>query len=311
VLRADLELRQLRVLLAVLDSGGYSRAASALTLAQSTVSETIASLERSLGAPLLRREGRSVFPTEAGEVLVGYARKLVALAAEAAAKTRLAHDHARPPLVLGAADSIGSYLLPAALASLRATHPHARTSVRTGACDEIRGWLREGKIELGLLIEPLRGRAKRTGASSVLGESQLVLCGRPRAGAFGARELRRATVHMDGQEGLYQNALRASLHGAGAPMPPVHAAGSMEGVKRAVLSSADAVGVLPAFVVATEVGRGELVLLPLDPPLPLLRIEAIWQGGRASAPRALVTDLLALLRGALAAPRGAPRRARR
>src|SRR5438105_15278451 len=94
-----LELRQLRVFLAVLDAAGYSRAAAAMGLSQSTVSEAVASLERALGVPLLRREGRRVVPTGPGEILRGFALKLVSLAAEAAAATRLAFDEARPQLV--------------------------------------------------------------------------------------------------------------------------------------------------------------------------------------------------------------------
>ena len=296
----ELELRQLRVLLAVVDAAGYSRGATALGLSQSTVSESMASLERTVGARLLSRQGRKVVPTEAGRVLVAYARKLVALAAEATATTALAGDRSRPPLVIGANDSIGSYLLPAALASLRAKHPHAHATIRTGQCDEIRAWLESGKIEIGLLTEPA-GARPTPHAAALIGHSPLVMCSRPRTVGVGAQELRRFTVHMDVQGGFYQSALRTCLRRAGAPTPDVNAAGSIEGVKRTVLSSEDALGVLPAFVIAAEVARGEIQILKLDPPLPDLRLRAVWQGGKAAEPRALVTDLLAQLRDALAA----------
>jgi len=307
----ELELRQLRVFLAVVEVAGYSRAATALGLSQSTVSEAIASLERTLGATLLRREGRRVVPTDPGEVLRGFAQKLVALAAEAAAKTSMAADTATPQLAIGAADSLGSYLLPDALARLRAARPQSRATIRTGDCEEIRAWVQDGEVEVGLVIEPVMARTKDRG-EALIGHCPLILCGRPRAGNFGALELRRCAVHIAGLEGLYHKALRTCLRRAGAPMPPLHAGGSIEGVKRAVLSSPDAVGVLPSFAVAPELEQGELQVLKLDPPLPMLRVAAVWQGGKRTVPRPLVTELVTLLGAALSgASSSAPRRRER
>jgi DNA-binding transcriptional LysR family regulator len=51
--KTTLELRHLRVPLAVVENGGYTGAARALGVAQSTVSEAVAALERALGAPVL------------------------------------------------------------------------------------------------------------------------------------------------------------------------------------------------------------------------------------------------------------------
>src|SRR5690349_8674113 len=116
----DLELRHLRVFLVVVETGGITRAASALGLSQSTVSENLAALERTIGGALFKRDGRRAAPTEAGTVLVAHARRLLALVTEAVAKTAAAAAQDLTPLVIGAAESIGAYLLPPALAELRA-----------------------------------------------------------------------------------------------------------------------------------------------------------------------------------------------
>src|SRR5678816_3898420 len=102
----DLEVRHCRALLARHASGGVGAAARALGVAQSTVSETLLSLERLLGVPVtVRRTGREATLTAAAEALLPHAQSLVAAseAAVAAARSREA------PLRLGTVESISSF----------------------------------------------------------------------------------------------------------------------------------------------------------------------------------------------------------
>src|ERR1044072_565752 len=62
----DVELRQLRCLVAIVDEGTFTDAAIALGVSQAAVSRTLASLERALGVRLLRRTSRTVTPTGTG-----------------------------------------------------------------------------------------------------------------------------------------------------------------------------------------------------------------------------------------------------
>ena len=67
---------------AVVEAGAYTRAAKSLGLSQSTVSETLSALERRLGSPLFRKsrnKGTGPTLTPAGETLLPYARKTLAL----------------------------------------------------------------------------------------------------------------------------------------------------------------------------------------------------------------------------------------
>src|SRR5438045_163904 len=63
--------------------GGFTRAGERLHRTQSTVSQQIRRLEETFGRPLLHRDGKHVRPTEEGERLLSYARRLLALAEEA------------------------------------------------------------------------------------------------------------------------------------------------------------------------------------------------------------------------------------
>ena len=78
-----MDLRRLEVFAKVAELGSFSRAAEALFLTQPTVSEHVRSLEDALGVQLLDRLGRTTTPTRAGTLLLGYARRMLALAREA------------------------------------------------------------------------------------------------------------------------------------------------------------------------------------------------------------------------------------
>ncbi len=78
-----LDLELLRSFVSVVDSGGFTRAGERVHRTQSTVSQQIKRLEDDIGQPLLNRTSKDVTPTEAGERLLSYARRLLALAEEA------------------------------------------------------------------------------------------------------------------------------------------------------------------------------------------------------------------------------------
>lgn len=73
----DVELRQLRCLVAIVDEGTFTDAAIALGVSQAAASRTLASLERALGVRLLRRTSRAVTPTPIGSRVVSHARRVL------------------------------------------------------------------------------------------------------------------------------------------------------------------------------------------------------------------------------------------
>src|SRR5215469_14847729 len=78
-----LDLDLLRNFVSVVDAGGITRAGERVHRTQSTVSQQIRRLEEGIGRPLLYRNGKEVTPTEEGERLLSYARRILALAEEA------------------------------------------------------------------------------------------------------------------------------------------------------------------------------------------------------------------------------------
>jgi len=74
----DLELRQLRYFIAVMEDHSFRRAAARLYISQPSLSSAITEMERRLGTRLLDRDRHHVAPTEAGRILLAHARRAVA-----------------------------------------------------------------------------------------------------------------------------------------------------------------------------------------------------------------------------------------
>jgi DNA-binding transcriptional LysR family regulator len=95
-----LDLDLLRSFVSVVDTGGFTSAGERVHRTQSTVSQQIRRLEDGLGYPLLHRNGKQATPTEQGERLVSYARRILALEQEA--RDVVARPDSEAPAFLGA-----------------------------------------------------------------------------------------------------------------------------------------------------------------------------------------------------------------
>jgi DNA-binding transcriptional LysR family regulator len=298
-----LELRHLRALLALINEGGYVRAARAIGISQSTLSETIRSLERLVGGALVEKT-RALQLTTVGEALLPYARKMVALESEAMAELSRKTHRLATSVVVCCSESISAYLLPPVLHAIRRRWPNCQLRVQTATCIEIRAGLKRGRFHLGLVCEPLsRGTPQ---GSEVLAESELALFCASESSLAGSEprigELRRRPFHLSDAAGSFAGLVRQYFQAAGCDHPELIATGSVEGVKRAVASDPEALGLLPLFAVEEELRRGSLARVLPRPALPSVVLKALSAPGQAPP---LIEELVQVLRDSLASPESA------
>lgn len=144
-----IDVQRLRVLRAVADHGSFSRAAAALLLTPSAVSQHIAALERSVGAQVVTRSTRGVTLTSAGHIMVGAAESVAAELEQAKQQVeRLSTG--RVQLTVATFTSGGRQLLPSALPRLMATHPSTVLHVREGEPEDTLPLVRQGAVDLAL-----------------------------------------------------------------------------------------------------------------------------------------------------------------
>jgi len=133
--------------------GSVSLAADELHLTQPAVSIQIGALEASAGTPLLQRTGRGVRLTEAGELLAGYASRIVELWREAGEEMATLQGVFSGTLRVGTVTT-AEYLLPPLLVSFIADRPKVKVKLQVGNRDEIVRMLAGQEIDIAIMGRP-------------------------------------------------------------------------------------------------------------------------------------------------------------
>jgi DNA-binding transcriptional LysR family regulator len=154
-----MELRQLRVFVAVAEEGGFSRAAERLHVVQSAVSAGVRSLERELGARLFDRDTRHVALTDAGRALLPEARAVLAASRLALDSVAQVGSGLRGSVMLGTMQAQGMRRVSTAtlIAAFQRDHPGVTIRARhVGGSAEMAHQIRDGRLDLGILSLPDR-----------------------------------------------------------------------------------------------------------------------------------------------------------
>jgi DNA-binding transcriptional LysR family regulator len=152
----DIEL--LRSFVSVVDAGGFTRAGERVHRTQSTVSQQIKRLEDSIGRPLLLRNGKRVSPTEEGERLLSYARRILALAEEA--RDVVARPIPGDIVRLGVPEDFAAYRLAQVLSKFVRSRPEPRLDVRCDLSVSLRRDLARGEFDIALVKRDAGGESE-------------------------------------------------------------------------------------------------------------------------------------------------------
>ncbi|MFF4604578.1 LysR family transcriptional regulator [Streptomyces sp. NPDC001339] len=146
-----MELQQMRYVVAVAETGGFTRAAERCHVVQSALSHQIARLEKELGARLFDRTSRSVRLTAAGEAFVPVARQALQAAERARAEVAAATGEVRGRLAVGAISTVAAVDLARELGAFRTRYPQVRISLQTGMSDLLIERVREGTLDVAFV----------------------------------------------------------------------------------------------------------------------------------------------------------------
>ena len=293
-MKTELELRHLRAFVTVVETGAHARAARELGISQSTVSETLSALERTLGVAVFLKGAKRSMPTRAGEALLPYARRMLALSSELVTELGKVSSNVSATLVVAAVESLSTYVLPSPLAVLRAHWPSARLQVIAATCPEIRESVATGKSDLGFVIETDTAVDDR----SIVAKIRLVIVASPAHPLAGRNatpeQLRAYDFYMSDAVGDYYQVLRQLFDVVQMPLPRTQALGTVEGVKRGIVVGGMALGLLPEHAVAQDLLEGVLAEVAVRPNLQGLVMRVIRSPENVSSP--MVDELLELVR---------------
>lgn len=150
-----LNLHHLRLFAAVVDHGGFTRAARALRLSQPAISKSLNELERQLHVTLLDRSGRTIALTEAGRILYARAGELFGVERVAERELRELRGLERGVLRVGASTTIATYLLPAYLGRFHLRHPGVRIRATSANTRSVVRALLEFRVDVALVEGPV------------------------------------------------------------------------------------------------------------------------------------------------------------
>jgi DNA-binding transcriptional LysR family regulator len=147
-----LDPRLLRAFAAIVDAGSFTLAADRLSMTQSTISQQLARLEETVGQVLVDRAARPIQPTAAGERLLGYTRRILALQEEAASALR--DPAGTVSLRIGVPEDLVSAPMAQAFADFARRHREIHLDVTAGLSRDLIRRYRAGELDIVIAKEP-------------------------------------------------------------------------------------------------------------------------------------------------------------
>ena len=150
-----MNLHHLRLFAAVVNHGGFTKAAESLRLSQPAISKSLNELERQLNLTLIDRSGRSLRLTDAGRTLYARARELFGVEWIAEQELREIRGLKRGVLRIGASTTIATYMLPPFLGRFHLRHPGIRIRASSANTRTVLRMLLESRVDVALVEGPV------------------------------------------------------------------------------------------------------------------------------------------------------------
>lgn len=263
--------RRLQVFHAVAKYLSFTKAADALFMTQPAVTFQIKQLEEQFATRLFERRHGSILLTPAGELVLSYAERILALSDEMETRVGEMTGEMRGTLLIGASATIAEFLLPRILGEFNALYPQVRASLLVANSENIESRVAEHTLDIGLVEAP----ASQAGlVSQICGEDELVVICAPDYPLAGKRSVSPALLadheYIAREPG---SATREMTHAyfrahkiAPEKLKIQMALGSPEALK-GVVATGLGFGIVSRVIVKKEIRLGTLRAIPLKPPL--------------------------------------------
>jgi len=295
-----MDLSDLSIFRAVVQEGGVTRAAERLHRVQSNITTRVRQLEEELGVDLFIREGKRLHLSPAGKLLLGYADRLIDLAAEA----RDAVHDAKPRGLfrLGSMESAAAMRLPAPLNEYHQRFPEVTLELQTGSIQDLSAKVLHGELDAALVAEPVADAPFEK--ATIFQEELAIIAAARHPPIKSPRDLRPQTMLAREMGCPYRLRLDQWFKQAGEMPERIVEMTSWHAILGCTAAGMG-VAVLPKMMLNTFPDRKLLSVHPLPKNLSIAPTVLIWRKG-AQSPK--VSALLEVLK---ATPNGATKRERR
>ena len=144
-------LQQLRILKAIATEKNFTKAAEVLYLSQPSLSKQIKTLEKNLDIKLLNREHNKISLTENGKIFLEYSERILALCEESCRTLIDLKNGDRGYLIIGASQTIGTYLMPRMLTLFAQNYPQINLKVQVNSTKVIAKSILNQEIDIAVV----------------------------------------------------------------------------------------------------------------------------------------------------------------
>jgi LysR family transcriptional regulator, transcription activator of glutamate synthase operon len=282
-----MDLNQLRYLVALAEERHFTRAAAREHIAQPALSQQIRRLEDEVGLALVERTTRRVAITDAGELLVGRARRILAELEAAETELQALRGVQTGHVTVGSLHTMGPVDLSLVLSLFHQRHPEVELTVREQSSEELAEMLRVDELDLAFLSVTERVERHGLGCHQLVSE-ELVVILPPDHRLAHRRRVKMAELAAEGFISFREGArLRELLITAGrqAGFEPRVTLESNESQRiRRLVSRGMGVAILPRS--DAEGSGAEVSVAALTDPSLTRDITLAWREGRRHSPAA-------------------------
>jgi DNA-binding transcriptional LysR family regulator len=261
-----MEMMQLEIFVAVVEEGSVHAAAERVYRSQPAVTMSLKKLEEEMGATLFDRSQRHDFLlTTAGEILYSYGTRLLNLRNEAIASLEALTKLKQGYLRIGANESTNSYLLPELTQVFHERYPNIKIEVVCDHTDSLLRQLKERRLDLGLLAYVPADHGLE---AQPLVRDEVVLIMSPghqlaQRDSVSVKKLEKESVIVESHPSSLRQRVVEAFERSATPLNIRVESATIETIKKMVAKKVG-VGFVPLMCVREEVGRHELIIMPVE-----------------------------------------------
>jgi DNA-binding transcriptional LysR family regulator len=283
-----MKLHDLRVLMAVDQTGSMSKAAQLLNTTQSAISRSIADLEQTIGVVLFDRGRHGAQPTEYGRALLNGGVAMFDELRQAVKNIEFLADPTVGEVKVGATDPVIVSLLPAIFARLHRQYPRISIHVTTtrGGPQQYRD-LRNRQVDLffGRVLQPI---AEDLHAETLFDDQLLVVAGQnnkwTRQRKVELSELANATWCLPAPDSTLGALVASAFREHGMKFPPEGVMWGTVSLLGALITRGSFLGTVPASLLRFGTNLPRLKILPVELPIPRWPVGIITLRSRTLTP---------------------------
>jgi DNA-binding transcriptional LysR family regulator len=263
--------RRLQVFYTVARQLSFTKAAETLYMTQPAVTFQVKQLEEHFNTRLFERSHGKISLTPAGNLVMGYAERILAMSGEMEARVGELTGQVTGPLMIGASTTIAEYQLPRILGKFKERYPEVQARLMVANSETIENKVADHSLDVGLIESVPHHPTLKVHACC---DDELVMICSPedklaKKTRISAKEMAvQPYVSREMGSGT-REVIDAYLRDHNINPDDLHVEmelGSPEAIKGAVQAGLG-VAILSAATVSKEIKLGELVAIPLDPPL--------------------------------------------